>query len=48
MNHNSKLMKFAAIALMQIASLLATAPEVRAADTDYELKTIKLPGATGR
>ena len=47
MNHNSKLTKFAAIALMQIASLLTTAPEVSAADTDYELKTIKLPGATG-
>jgi DNA-binding beta-propeller fold protein YncE len=47
MNRNSKLMKFAAIALIQIASFLATALEVRAADTDYELKPIKLPGASG-
>ena len=39
MNRNSKLMKFAAIALIQIALLSATALEVGAADTDYELKT---------
>jgi len=40
-------MKFAVIELIQIALVSATALEVSAADTNYELKPINLPGATG-
>ena len=47
MSRNSKLMKSAAIALMQIALVSATAIEASAADTNYELKPINLPGASG-
>ena len=47
MNRNSKLMKSAVIALIQIALVSAKAFEVSAADTNYELKPIKLPGANG-
>jgi DNA-binding beta-propeller fold protein YncE len=47
MSGNSKSVKSAAIALMQIALVLATAIEVSAADTNYELKPITLPGASG-
>src|SRR5205807_9649071 len=35
------------MALMQIALVSATAIEAGAADTNYELKPINLPGATG-
>src|SRR5213080_2917182 len=47
MSRNSKFVKFAAMAFMQIALVSATASEASAADTDYELKRINLPGATG-
>jgi len=40
-------MKFAVIELIQIALVSATALEVSAADTNYALKPINLPGATG-
>jgi len=40
-------MKFAVIELIQIALVLATALEVSAADTNYAVKPINLPGATG-
>jgi DNA-binding beta-propeller fold protein YncE len=40
-------MKFPVIELIQIALVSATALEVSAADTNYELKPINLPGATG-
>lgn len=42
MSRNSKLVKFAAIALVS-----ATAIEAGAADTNYELKPTNLPGASG-
>jgi DNA-binding beta-propeller fold protein YncE len=47
MSRNSKLMKAAAIALMQIALLSATAIDASAANANYELKPINLPGASG-
>jgi DNA-binding beta-propeller fold protein YncE len=47
MNRASKFTNVAVIAFMQIALVSATAIEVSAADTDYELKPINLPGATG-
>src|SRR5438067_3938271 len=47
MSRNSKFVKSAAMALMQIALVSATAIEAGAADTNYELKPINLPGATG-
>src|SRR5438094_6087742 len=47
MSCNSKFVKSAAMALMQIALVSATAIEAGAADTNYELKPINLPGATG-
>src|SRR5436190_17959906 len=47
MSHNSKFVKFAAMAFMQIALVSATAIEASAADTDYELKRINLPRANG-
>jgi DNA-binding beta-propeller fold protein YncE len=47
MNRNSKFMKSAVIELIQIALVSATALEVSAADTNYDLKPITLPGATG-
>ncbi len=47
MSRNSKFVKFAAIGLMQIALVSATAIEASAADTNYELKRINLPGASG-
>src|SRR5213595_29056 len=47
MSRNSKFVKFAAIALMQIALVSATAIEASAADTNYKLKPINLPGASG-
>src|SRR5213595_2934482 len=47
MSRNSQLVKSAAIALMQIALISATAIEAIAADTNYELKPINLPGASG-
>ena len=40
-------MKSAVIELIQIALISATTLEVSAADTNYELKPISLPGATG-
>ena len=40
-------MKFAVIELIQIALVSATALEVSAADTNYAVKPINLPGATG-
>ena len=40
-------MKSAVIELIQIALVSATALEVSAADTNYELKPINLPGANG-
>jgi DNA-binding beta-propeller fold protein YncE len=47
MSRNSKLVQSATIALMQIALVSASAIEARAADINYELKPINLPGATG-
>src|SRR5436189_2209476 len=47
MSRNSKFVKFAAIRLMQIALVSATAIEASAANTNYELKRINLPGANG-
>jgi len=47
MSRNSKFVKFAAIGLMQIALVSATAIEASAANTNYELKRINLPGANG-
>src|SRR5438046_4911180 len=47
MNRNSRFIKAGAIALMQIALISATAIEAIAADTNYELKSINLPGASG-
>src|SRR5881628_740874 len=47
MTCNSKFVKFAAMAFMQIALVSATASEASAADTDYELKRINLPRANG-
>jgi DNA-binding beta-propeller fold protein YncE len=47
MNRTSKFTKAAAAALMQIALMSATAIEASAADTNYELKPINLPGVSG-
>jgi len=47
MTCNSKFVKFAAMAFMQIALASATAIEASAADTNYELKRIDLPRASG-
>ncbi|HZR05435.1 MAG TPA: hypothetical protein VFA61_06375 [Candidatus Udaeobacter sp.] len=47
MNRNLKSAAAATIALMQIALVSTTATEGGSADTDYELKPINLPGATG-
>src|SRR5437667_792980 len=47
MTCNSKFVKFAAMAFMQIALASATAIEASAADTNYELKRIGLPRASG-
>ncbi len=47
MSHNSKFVKFAAMAFMQMALVSATAIEASAADTNYELKRINLPRASG-
>src|SRR5436190_3214542 len=47
MSRNSKFVKFAAIRLMQSALVSATAIEASAANTNYELKRINLPGANG-
>src|SRR3989440_3093547 len=47
MSRNSKFVKFAAMAFMQIALVSATAIEASAADTNYELKRINLPRASG-
>jgi DNA-binding beta-propeller fold protein YncE len=47
MSRNSEFVKFAAIALMQIVLVSATAAEASPADTNYELKPINLPGASG-
>jgi DNA-binding beta-propeller fold protein YncE len=47
MNRSSKLMKSAVIALIQISLVSGIAFEVSAADTNYELKPISLPGASG-
>src|SRR5437870_5723314 len=47
MSRNSKFVKSAAIALMQIALVSATVIEAHAADTNYDLKQINLPGASG-
>src|SRR5215470_1068735 len=47
MNRNSKLMESSVIALIQIALISATAFVVSAADTNYQLRPIKLPGANG-
>ena len=47
MSRNSKFVKFAAIGLMQIALVSATAIEASAGNTNYELKRINLPGANG-
>jgi DNA-binding beta-propeller fold protein YncE len=46
MSRNSKLVKSAAMALIQIALVSATS-KASAADTDYKLKPINLPGASG-
>src|SRR5437016_1293428 len=47
MSRNSKFVKFAAMAFMQIALVSATAIEAGAADTNYQLRPINLPGASG-
>src|SRR5438067_193978 len=47
MSRNSKFVKFAAMAFMQIALVSAPAIEASAADTDHELKRIILPRANG-
>src|SRR5438105_1672610 len=47
MSRNSKFVKFAAMAFMQIALVSATAIEASAADTNYELKPVNLPRASG-
>src|SRR5437870_2513666 len=47
MSRNSKFVKSAAIALMQIALVSATVIEAGAADTNYQLRPINLPGASG-
>jgi DNA-binding beta-propeller fold protein YncE len=47
MSRNSKLVKTAAMALMQIALVSAAAIEASAADSDYELNPINLPGTGG-
>ena len=47
MSRDSKFVKFAATAFMQIALVSATAIEANAADTNYEQKRINLPGASG-
>jgi len=47
MSRNSKFVKFAAMAFMQMALVSATAIEASAADTNYELKRINLPRASG-
>jgi DNA-binding beta-propeller fold protein YncE len=47
MNRSSKFMKSAAIALIPVALVSAAALEVSAAATNYDLKPINLPGATG-
>jgi DNA-binding beta-propeller fold protein YncE len=47
MSRNSKLVKSAAIALMQIALVSATAIEAGPADIKYQLKPINLPDANG-
>src|SRR4029453_16018694 len=46
MRRNSKLVKSAAMALIQIALVSATS-KASATDTDYKLKPINLPGASG-
>jgi DNA-binding beta-propeller fold protein YncE len=47
MSRNLRFATAAAIALMQIALVSTTATEAGSADTNYELKPINLPGATG-
>ena len=47
MNRRLKFAKVGAIALIQIALASATPIEASAADTNYELKPISLPGANG-
>src|SRR5439155_19372531 len=47
MTRNSKFVKFAAMSFMQITLASATTIEARAADTNYELKRIDLPRASG-
>ena len=47
MTCNSKFVKFAAMSFMQITLASATTIEARAADTNYELKRIDLPRASG-
>src|SRR5947207_1342204 len=47
MTCNSKFVKFAAMGFMQMALVSATAIEASAADTNYELKRINLPRASG-
>jgi DNA-binding beta-propeller fold protein YncE len=47
MSCNSKFAQSTAIALMQIALLSAMAAEPGSADSNYELKPINLPGASG-
>src|SRR6059058_4017614 len=47
MTRNSKFVKFAAMSFMQITLASATTIEASAADTNYELKRIDLPRASG-
>src|SRR6266478_6185033 len=47
MSRNSKFVKFAAMVFMQIALVSATAIEAGGADTNYQLRPINLPGASG-
>src|SRR5438132_1736136 len=47
MSRNLKFVTAAAIAFMQIALVAATVIEASAADTNYELKPVNLPGASG-
>src|SRR6266478_8315914 len=48
MSRNSKFVKFAAMVFMQIALVSATAIEAGGADTNYQLRPINLPGASGQ
>ena len=48
MSRNSRFVKFAAMAFMQIALVSATAIEAGGADTNYQLRPINLPGASGQ